>query len=168
VTLIVNSWTNTKITLGGFAGKWGTSNFTLKVGDKEKIRVWNAQGAGGTLGLNCNTGCATKTVTVVAAATSTEIHSYPKESVYGEPVRFTAIVTSGDGAPPDGGKILFMRGEEVLGSGTLRDGIAHFSISTLDFGTHEIKAVYQGDEDFAGAGDFDAAVMFFDDAAGQR
>src|SRR5471030_767040 len=31
VTLIVHSWTNTKITLGGFAGKWGTSNFTLAV-----------------------------------------------------------------------------------------------------------------------------------------
>jgi hypothetical protein len=28
VTLIVNSWTNTQITLGGFSGAWGTHNFT--------------------------------------------------------------------------------------------------------------------------------------------
>lgn len=149
VTLIVNSWTNTKITLGGFAGKWGTSNFTLKVGDKEKIRVWNAQGSGGMVGLDCNAGCATKTVTVVATATATDIHSSLKESVYGQPVRFTAVVTSGDGAPADGGRVLFMRGDEVLGSGTLRGGIAHFTTSTLEFGTHEIRAVYEGDADFA-------------------
>ncbi|MGA7219708.1 MAG: IPT/TIG domain-containing protein, partial [Candidatus Sulfotelmatobacter sp.] len=28
VTLIVNSWTNTKITVGGFAGAWGTDGYT--------------------------------------------------------------------------------------------------------------------------------------------
>src|SRR5579864_1049741 len=61
VTLIVNSWTNTKIVLGGFAGKWGTSNFTLAVGNKEDIKIWNAQGAGGALGASCGTTCATKT-----------------------------------------------------------------------------------------------------------
>ena len=44
VTLIVKSWTNTKIVLGGFAGKWGTSNFTLHKGDWEQIKVWNWQG----------------------------------------------------------------------------------------------------------------------------
>lgn len=152
VTLIVNSWTNTKITLGGFAGKWGTSNFTLNVGDKEDIKIWNAQSSGGTLGATCGASCVSKTVTIVAAPTSTEIRSSPNPSVYGQPVRFTAVVTSGDGVPPDGGKVLFIRGEEVLGSGTLRGGVAHFTVSTLDFGTHSIKAVYQGDVDFAGTG----------------
>jgi hypothetical protein len=44
VTLIVKSWSNTQIVLGGFAGKWGTQNFTLKKGDVEQIRVWNWQG----------------------------------------------------------------------------------------------------------------------------
>ncbi|MGA2102403.1 MAG: Ig-like domain-containing protein [Candidatus Sulfotelmatobacter sp.] len=159
VTLIVNSWTNTKITLGGFAGKWGTQNFTLAVGDKEDIKIWNAQSSGGTEGGSCGSSCASKTVTVVAAATSTEIHSSPNPSVYGQPVRLTAVVTSGDGAPPDGGKVLFMRGEEVLGSGTLRGGVAHFTISSLDFGTHSINAVYQGDADFAGTRDEDSARL---------
>src|ERR1700733_8371370 len=67
VTLIVNSWTNTKIVLGGFAGKWGTQNFTLAVGNKEDIKIWNAQSSGGALGASCGTSCATKTVTVAAA-----------------------------------------------------------------------------------------------------
>jgi hypothetical protein len=152
VTLIVNSWTNTKITLGGFAGAWGTHNWTLAVGNKEEIRLWNAQGAGGPFGLSCNDGCVKKTVTIVAATTSTEIRSSPNPSVYGEPVTFTAVVTSGDGAPPDGEKVVFMKGAEVLGSGTLRDGVASFTTSTLDSGANSIKAVYAGDSDFAGTG----------------
>jgi hypothetical protein len=43
VTLIVKSWTNTEIVLGGFAGKWGTENFTLHKGDVELVRVKNWQ-----------------------------------------------------------------------------------------------------------------------------
>jgi hypothetical protein len=152
VTLIVNSWTNTKITLGGFAGKWGTSNFTLAVGNKEDIKIWNAQSAGGAFGASCSSSCVSKTVTIAKASTSTEIHASLNSSVYGQPVRFTAVVTSGDGAPPDGGKVRFMRGEEVLGSATLRSGVAHFTVSTLDFGTHSIRAVYEGNADFAGTG----------------
>ncbi len=149
VTLIVNSWTNTKITLGGFAGAWGTNGWTLVVGNKEEIRLWNAQGKGGSFGLTCNDGCVKKTVTIVAAGTSTEIRSSPNPSVYGEPVTFTAVVTSGDGVPPDGGKVVFMKGAEVLGSGTLRGGLARFTTSTLEFGDNSIKAVYGGDADFA-------------------
>lgn len=150
VTLIVHSWTNTKITLGGFAGKWGTSNFTLAVGNKEFIRIWNAQGAGGPFGLSCSVGCVSKTVTIVAALTSTEISSSPNPSVSGEPVTLTAVVTSGDGVPPDGGKVLFMKGEEILGSGTLHGGVASLATSRLEFGDNSIRAVYAGDSGFDG------------------
>ncbi len=150
VTLIVHSWTNTKITLGGFAGKWGTSNFTLAVGNKEKIRIFNAQGAGGPVGLACPPGCATKTVTVAAAFTRTEISSSPNPSVSGEPVTVTAVVTSGGGVPPDGGKVLFMTDREVLGSGTLHGGVASLTTSRLEFGRNSIRAVYAGDADFEG------------------
>jgi hypothetical protein len=152
VTLIVHSWANTKITLGGFAGKWGTSNFTLAVGNKVKIRIWNAQGAGGPVGLACSVGCVSKTVTVVAAPTSTEISSSPNPSVSGQPVAFTAVVTSGDGVPPDGGKVLFMKGKEILGSGTLHGGVATVTTSSLEFGHNSIRAVYAGDSDFDGTG----------------
>lgn len=51
VTLIVNSWTDSKIVLGGFSGAWGqnslgetpSGDWTLRVGDQELIEVWNAQ-----------------------------------------------------------------------------------------------------------------------------
>lgn len=160
VTLIVNSWTNTKITLGGFAGAWGTDGWTLAVDDKEEIRLWNAQGSGGPFGTSCPAGCVSKTVTVVKTSTSTELRSSPNPSVYGEPVTFAAVVTSGDGVPPDGEKVLFMKGDEVLGSGTLKGGIARFTTSTLEFGANSIKAVYAGDSDFEGTGrDEEAARM---------
>ena len=149
VTLIVHSWTDTKITLGGFAGKWGTSNFTLAAGNKEKIRIWNAQGAGGPVGLSCPPGCVTKTVTVAAALTMTEIGSSPNPSVNGQPVTLTAAVTSGDGVPPDGGKVLFMSGNEILGTGTLHGGVARLTTSKLEFGRNSISAAYAGDTDFA-------------------
>jgi Bacterial Ig-like domain (group 3) len=159
VTLIVNSWTNTKITLGGFAGAWGTNGWTLAVGNKEEIRLWNAQGAGGPFGLSCNNGCVKKTVTIAAATTSSEIRSSPNPSVYGEPVTFTAVVTSGDGAPPDGETVWFMEGTTVLGTGTLIGGSASFTTSTLEGGSHSITAVYGGDSNFAKSTSWD------DDAA---
>jgi hypothetical protein len=142
VTLIVNSWTATKITLGGFAGGWGTNGWTLAKNDKVDIEVWNAQSDDGP--------ATSKTITVSAASTSTELRSSPNPSVYGEPVTFTAVVTSGDGVPRDGEKVLFMNGKEVMGSGTLRGGVARFTTSTLEFGANSIKAVYAGDSDFAG------------------
>jgi hypothetical protein len=148
VTLIVNSWTNTKITLGGFAGAWGTNGWTLAVGNKEEIRLWNAQGKGGGFGLTCNDGCVEKTVTVSKASTEIQLTSLPNPSAYGEPVTFTAVVSS-DADVPDGESVTFVKGTEVLGTGTLRGGSASFTTSALDFGDHSIAAVYGGDSNFA-------------------
>lgn len=43
VTLIVSSWTDSKIILGGFSGYWGDYNWTLDNGDKISIGVLNPQ-----------------------------------------------------------------------------------------------------------------------------
>ncbi len=160
VTLIVNSWTNTKITLGGFAGAWGTDGWTLAAGNKEEIRLWNAQGAGGPFGLSCNDGCVKKIVTVSKADTAIELTSSPNPSAYGEPVTFTAVVTS-DADVPDGETVSFMQGKIVLGTATLSDGSASFTTSTLEGGSHSITAVYGGDSNFAGSTsrDDDAAPL---------
>jgi hypothetical protein len=141
VTLIVNSWTATKITLGGFAGAWGTHNYTLAVGDSVEVQVWNAQS---------DSGPASKTVTVSKAATSMELTSLPNPSAYGEPVTFTAILSS-DAGVPDGETVSFMKGTTVLGTGTLKDGSASFTTSMLEPGDNAIKAVYSGDSNFAGS-----------------
>jgi hypothetical protein len=43
VTLIVNSWTDSSITLGGFSGSWGFGFWTFNAGDAATFYVWNAQ-----------------------------------------------------------------------------------------------------------------------------
>ncbi len=46
--LIVRSWEDSTIVLGGFSGAWGESNWTLDMGDQEQeIYVWNAQSGNG-------------------------------------------------------------------------------------------------------------------------
>lgn len=43
VGLIVNSWTDSEIVLGGFSGAWGANNWTLDNGNFEQIVVGNPQ-----------------------------------------------------------------------------------------------------------------------------
>jgi hypothetical protein len=45
VTLVINSWADSSIVLGGFSGAWGApgTNWTLASGDQVQFYVWNAQ-----------------------------------------------------------------------------------------------------------------------------
>jgi hypothetical protein len=140
VTLIVESWANTKIVLGGFSGAWGTHDYTLSVGDKIEIQVWNAE---------TGAGPANKKTTVSAAPTTITLRSSVNPSAYGDRVTFTAVVDSDAGVLPDGETVRFMDGATVLGTATLRDGSARFTTSTMESGSHSITAVYAGDGDFA-------------------
>jgi hypothetical protein len=139
VTLIVNSWTNTKITLGGFSGQWGEYDYTLAVGDSVQVQVWDAQ---------TGAGPATAYVTVGPETTKTTLTSSPNPSTPGEPVTFTANVSSSAGPPPDGETVSFNQGKKVLGTGTLSGGTASFTTSALKAGTHAVTAVYAGDTNF--------------------
>lgn len=140
VTLIVQSWANTKIVMGGFSGAWGTHNYTLSVGDKIQIQVWNAETLAGP---------ADKSTKVSAAPTTIALRSSANPSAYGEQVTFTAVVDSDAGVLPDGETVRFMDGTTVLGTATLKDGSARFTTSTMESGSHSITAVYGGDSDFA-------------------
>jgi poly(3-hydroxybutyrate) depolymerase len=82
-------------------------------------------------------------------ATTTTITSGLNPSIYGQPVTFTATVTSSGGPPPNGEQVSFVQGQNVLGTGTLSGGSAEFTISTLGGGgTDNIKAEYAGDATF--------------------
>ena len=94
-------------------------------------------------------GCIFVAKIVVAAPTTIAVASSPNPSTYGEAVAFTAVVTSTDGAPPDGESVSFMKGTTVLGTGTLSGGTASFTTSTLPVGMSKITAVYSGDLDFS-------------------
>jgi len=141
ITLIVNSWSNTKIVLGGFSGAWGEAgyDYTLAVGDPVEVQVWNAQTGAGPSNFDS---------TVSTVPTKSALTSSPNPSTLGEPVTFTATVTSAAGAPPDGESVSFKQGKTVVGTGTLSGGSASFTTSSLKVGTHSVIAVYSGDTNF--------------------
>ncbi len=142
VTLIVNSWEDSQIVLGGFSGSWGSNNWTLDIGDKVNVDVWNPQSGDGP---------AIRYSKVTLAATTSTLTSSPNPSANGQAVTFTAVVDSNGGTPPDGETVSFMEGTTVLGTGTLSGGSATFTTSTLNVGTTLVKALYAGDSDFDGS-----------------
>jgi large repetitive protein len=66
----------------------------------------------------------------------------------GQPVTFTATVSSSNGAPPNGEVVTFKNGATTLCSCTLSSGTATFITSSLGGGSASIKATYSGDANF--------------------
>lgn len=67
----------------------------------------------------------------------------------GAAIDFTATVKSGSEIPTGG--VTFRDGTSTIGLGTLKNGVAVLSVSTLSAGTHEITVVYRGDSNYAAA-----------------
>jgi len=67
----------------------------------------------------------------------------------GQSVTFTVNVSSIVALPPDGEQVAFKDGSKTLGTGTLSNGAASFSATTLKVGTHKITAVYAGDGNYS-------------------
>jgi uncharacterized repeat protein (TIGR03803 family) len=82
---------------------------------------------------------------IASAATTTSLTSTPNPSTSGEAVTFTAVVSNGSKAPPNGETVSFMKGKTVLATGTLTGGKATFTTTTLAIGTSSVDAVYGGD-----------------------
>ena len=75
--------------------------------------------------------------------TSETLSSSLSPSVVGQPVTFTATVTSGLGTPT--GFVRFMNGVHCLGKVTLIDGVATLTTEKLPIGTLPIIALYEPD-----------------------
>ena len=86
-------------------------------------------------------------LTVNKASIGWNVSSSASTLTHGHSVTFTATIT-GTGAT---GTVTFKDGETILGSGTLSNGTATYTTSTLSVGSHAITAVYGGDADFAGS-----------------
>ncbi len=86
---------------------------------------------------------------VAKATTSTALQSSANPAAYGQPVTFTATVTSGASSTPVGG-VAFKDGSTTLGTIALNaSGVATFTASSLTVGTHSITAVYSGNPNFS-------------------
>jgi hypothetical protein len=98
-----------------------------------------------------NTGSASPTLLeqVQGFPTRTALTTSGSPSLINQPVTFTATVTSGHRAIPDGDLVTFYDGTAPLGSAALAGGTAAFTTSSLSVRTHTIKANYAGDATFA-------------------
>ncbi len=88
------------------------------------------------------------TVTSAHASTATTLISSSTTPAPGDSVMFTATVTS-DGTPVTSGAVNFLNGGELIGTGTVYNGIALLSLTTLPTGTDSITASYGGASNFA-------------------
>jgi hypothetical protein len=66
----------------------------------------------------------------------------------GQPVSFTATITSLYGQIPNGETVSFFDGTSVMGSAPTANGAAVFTTSALTAKLHTIKATYSGDDVF--------------------
>ncbi|MGA2443262.1 MAG: Ig-like domain-containing protein, partial [Tepidisphaeraceae bacterium] len=86
-------------------------------------------------------------------ATTSGVASSADPSDLTQSITFTATVTAdspGSGIPT--GSVTFYDGSTILGSGLLNgSGIATFSTSNLDLGSHSISAVYNGSSQYVGS-----------------
>ena len=99
-------------------------------------------------GNNAGSMSATLTEQVKGFPSETVVTTSGSPSFVGQPVTFTATVTSIYGAIPNGELVTFYDGTTAIGTGATASGVATFTTSSLTVGTHTIKATYAGDAIF--------------------
>jgi len=81
----------------------------------------------------------------IVGASTTMLTTSNSPSLVGQPVTFTATVTSKYGAIPDGELVTFYDSLKVLASVPLLGGKATYNTSSMSPRTHSLKATYAGD-----------------------
>jgi hypothetical protein len=97
---------------------------------------------------NCTVGGGVSVLLKATYATNTVVTTSISPSLVGQPVTFTATVTSTVGPIPDGEQIAFYDSGVLMGSAPLSSGVAAFTTSSLKAKEHSIKALYPGDPTF--------------------
>jgi len=85
---------------------------------------------------------------IASVLSKTAVTTSGSPSLVGQPVTFTATVTSTHGAIPDGELVTFLDNTTAIGTSTTASGVATFTTSLLTAKTHFIKAIYAGDAIF--------------------
>jgi hypothetical protein len=136
VTFQEGSTVLAQLALSGGAASFNTSS--LGVGSHPITAVYASDSL-----FAASSGSVTHVTNSTTAPTATTVSSSTNPSVFGQSVTFTAVVTSGAGAPT--GNVTFRDGGTTLGSVALDStGRAVLSIASLTVGTHSITAQYAG------------------------
>jgi hypothetical protein len=142
VTFTVNYVAAATVMLSGGQATFTTS--TLPLGSNTVTATYNGDNnfAGG------SSGTLTVVVTLIAPTTTT-LTSSQNPSMVGQPVTFTATVSSSSGGTPTG-SITFtdQSTSQLLGNVPLSGNQATFTTAALAAGTHNILASYGGDVNF--------------------
>jgi len=81
---------------------------------------------------------------------ATTLTSSANPSVYGQPITLTATVTAKTGSGTPTGSVIFMDGNNALGSANLNSsGVATLDVPLMTVGSNALSAVYSGDASFA-------------------
>jgi len=91
---------------------------------------------------------ASASYTITMLTPTIQLTASANSSFASNAVTFTATVSSTSGSPS--GTVAFLDGTTQLGTGTLSDGSATYTTSSLASGAHSITAVYSGDTTFIG------------------
>ena len=97
---------------------------------------------------NFSSSSASLNQTVNPASTTLTLGSSANPSGFGQPVIFTATITTQSGGQASG-TVTFTDGNTTLGSVALNGNVANLTTSGLAIGTHSITALYSGDANHA-------------------
>lgn len=90
------------------------------------------------------------TETITSGSSTTTLTSSSNPAVFGQPITFSATVTSASGIPS--GTISFLDGTTTLGTASLNaSGTASLTTDSLTVATHSITAIYSGNTSIAGS-----------------
>ena len=81
----------------------------------------------------------------VAKATSSLKASFPKSVKLGAKAKGTVTVTLTGSSAKASGKVTVMKGKKVVGSGTLKNGVAKITLNLTKAGTYKLTASWGGD-----------------------
>jgi hypothetical protein len=96
-----------------------------------------------------NAGSISATLTeYIQGKSTTTLTTSGSPSLLGQPVTFTATVTSKYGTIPNGELVTFYDNGTGIGTGATSSGVATFTTSSLTAKTHIIEATYAGDAMF--------------------
>ena len=98
---------------------------------------------------NVVTGSKSSLSEFVLYSSKTTLTSSESPAHVGQPVTFTATVTSRNGSIPNGELVTFSSGKKILGTGTTSSGIATLTTSFSQANTYGIQATYAGDFNFS-------------------
>jgi hypothetical protein len=144
ITLVATGGSSGNTVTFSVAGPADVSGSTLTISGAGTVAITANQTG------NVNYAAATaveQTILVKQATSATSLSSSVNPLFETDSTIFTAKVTSSAGAPT--GNVSFLDGTTLLGDGTLSDGAATLTISSLAVGAHKITAAYSGDANFA-------------------